>query len=357
VTGETECGVRLLVGDIGGTNARLAIVEVTGPAGRAGDRAGTATGSTTRFVRQRTLPSRSYGSLVDAVRAFGVDADLAGACFAIAGPIVGHDVHASNLPWTVHGATLAAAIGVPRARLINDFDAVGRGLPLLAPDAIATLQAGVPVDGGVIALIGAGTGLGHAILVDPGGRSRVLPSEGGHATLAARTEVEWRLVRYLARRYGGHVSYERAISGPGLVDLHQFVLADGIAVSGPTIEADLAAEDPAAVISKHALDGSDPACVAALDLFVGLFAAQAGNFALTTLATGGVYLAGGIAARILPLLETGRFLDAFTAKGRMSALLRTVPVHVILDDRVGLLGAAAAAVADQSGDRPATYPV
>ncbi len=328
--------MRLLIGDIGGTNARLATAEVTGDGAR----------PRVAFVRQRTLASQAFGSLADAVHAFGVDADIAGACFAIAGPVVGGDVHASNLPWTVHGASLAATIGVPRARLINDFDAVGRGLRLLEADAVATLQVGEAVAGGTIALIGAGTGLGHGIVIEEGDGRRVLPSEGGHASLAARTEVEWRLVRYLSHRYGGHVSYERAISGPGLVALYHFVLQDGLATSGPTIGAELAADDPGPVITRHALAGSDAACVAAAELFVGLFGAQAGNFAVTTLATGGVYLAGGIAARIRPLLETGRFLEAFSDKGRMTALLRTIPVHVILDDRVGLLGAAAVAAAE-----------
>jgi glucokinase len=324
--------VRLLVGDIGGTNTRLATVE--------------ATAAGIVFVRQQTLNSRRYPTFAGAVLDFGVDPGTVGACFAIAGPVVDGAVRTSNLPWTIHDGELAAEIGVPGTHLINDFDAVGHGVTRLGPNDVVALQTGVPVADGAIALLGPGTGLGHAMLVRGPAGYRVIPSEGGHVTLAARTEIEWGLVRYLAQRYGSHISYERAISGPGLVDIYHYVVDRGIAPTGVGLAAEMETELPAAVITRHAVDGSDAACVEATDIFVALFGSQAGNFALTALATGGVYLAGGVSRRILPLLQRGLFLRHFTDKGRFGHLLAAVPVYVIVTDDVGLLGAAAVAAAD-----------
>jgi glucokinase len=324
--------VRLLVGDIGGTNARLATVEAT------------AAGMV--VLRQQTLSSRKYATFGRTVLDFGVDPGVVGACFAIAGPVVDGEVHTSNLPWTIHDKELAAEIGVPHTRLINDFDAVGHGVTRLGPNDVVALQPGVPVADGTIALIGPGTGLGQAILVRGAGGYRVVPSEGGHATLAARTETEWGLVRYLSERYGAHISYERAISGPGLVNIYQYVVDRGLARTSAAVAAELATDIPAAVITRHAIEGTDAACTVAAELFVALFGSQAGNFALTALATGGVYLAGGVSRRVLPLLERGAFLRHFADKGRFSHLLAAVPVYVIVTDDVGLLGAAAVAAVD-----------
>jgi glucokinase len=324
--------VRLLVGDIGGTNTRLAAVEAT------------AAGMV--VVRQHTLSSRQYPTFSQAVLEFGVDPGTVGACFAIAGPVVDGAVHTSNLPWTIQDRELAAEIGVPRTRLINDFDAVGHGVTRLGPNDVVALQKGLPVPDGAIALLGPGTGLGQAMLIRGPAGYRVVPSEGGHATLAARNDIEWGLVRFLAEKYGSHVSYERAISGPGLVDVYQYVVASSIASASPAVVAEMKTDVPAAVITRHATDGSDPACVAAADLMMAIFGSQAGNFALTALATGGVYLAGGVSRRILPLLQRGRFLEHFADKGRFRHLLSVVPVYVITTDDVGLLGAAAVAAAD-----------
>jgi glucokinase len=277
---------------------------------------------------------------------FGVDPGTVGACFAIAGPVVDGAVHTSNLPWTIKDRELGAEIGVARTRLINDFDAVGHGVTRLGPNDVVALQKGLPVPDGAIALLGPGTGLGQAMLIRGPAGYRVVPSEGGHATLAARNEVEWGLVRFLGEKYGSHVSYERAISGPGLVDIFQYVVARSLAPASASVTDEMKTEPPAAVITRHAMADSDPACVMAADLMVAIFGSQAGNFALTALATGGVYLAGGVSRRILPLLQRGRFLEHFTAKGRFSHLLSVVPVNVITTDDVGLLGAAAVAAAD-----------
>jgi glucokinase len=183
---------------------------------------------------------------------------------------------------------------------------------------------------------------------------RVVPSEGGHVTLAARTEIEWGLVRFLGEKYGGHVSYERAISGPGLVDIYHYVVESGIAPTSATVAEEMRVDIPAAVITRHAIDSSDPACVKATDLLIAIFGSQAGNFALTALATGGVYLAGGVSPRILPLLQRGAFLKHFADKGRFNHMLSAVPVYVITTDAVGLMGAAAVAAADMLlGGEPA----
>ena len=207
-------------------------------------------------------------------------------------------------------------------------------------------QEGVPLADGTIALIGPGTGLGQAMLIRGPAGYRVVASEGGHATLAARTEAEWGLVRYLGEKYGSHVSYERAVSGPGLVNIYHYVVERGVAATSAAVAAEMETETPAAVITRHAIDGTDAACVAAADLFVALFGSQAGNFALTALATGGVYLAGGVSRRVLPLLQHGAFLRHFADKGRFATLLAAVPVYVIVTDNVGLLGAAAVAAMD-----------
>lgn len=322
--------MKLLAGDVGGTNARLATVEVD-------DR------GALRIVRQAVFPSPRYPGLETIVREYGVEPDVRRACFAIAGPVVDGEVHTSNLPWTIQTAALAAGIGIPLTTLINDFHAVGHGVLQLAPDDVHTLQAGTPVAGGAIALIGPGTGLGQAMVIRDEHDYRVEPSEGGHASLAARSEVEWGLVQYLIARHGPHVSYERAVSGPALIDLYGYVVERGLAPKRDPVAAEMAAENAAAVITRHALAGSDDACAAAVELFVSLLGSQAGNFALAALATGGVYVAGGIARRIVPLLERGSFLRSFADKGRMGRLLAAVPVHVIVNDSVGLLGAAAVA--------------
>jgi glucokinase len=324
--------VRFLVGDIGGTNARLATVE--------------ATAAGIVVVRHQTLSSRKYPTLGGAVLEFGVDSGVAGACFAIAGPVVDGEVRASNLPWTIHYEELAEEIGLPRTHLINDFDAIGHGVTRLGPQDVIALQTGLPVADGTIALIGPGTGLGQAMLIRGPAGYRVVASEGGHVSLAARTDIEWGLVRYLAERYGSHVSYERAVSGPGLVNIYHYIVDRAVAPTSAETVAEMAVDTPAAVITRRAIEGTDAACSAAAEMFVALFGSQAGNFALTALATGGVYLAGGVSQRVLPLLQRGTFLQHFADKGRFSHLLAAVPVNVIVTDDVGLLGAAAVAATD-----------
>jgi glucokinase len=327
--------MNVLAGDIGGTNARLAVFA--------------ADGSTLRSVREHVYPSGQYDSLGTIVTDFqrGDGTDVGAACFAVAGPVVDGEIKASNLPWVVRTTELAGRIGVARTTLINDFDAVGFGVTRLGPTDIDTLQVGVPDPAGPIALLGAGTGLGQGLVLrersEPTG-VRVVPSEGGHATLAARNEIEWGLAKFLGAEHGGgHVSYERVLSGAGLVAVYQYIVASGLAKEDLAVAAEMKSQLPSAVVTTRGVAGTDAACVQAVQLFASIYGSQAGNVVLQTLSTGGVYLAGGIARRILPVLRAGGFLESFTEKGRMAGLLSKIPVHVITNDMIGLLGAAVVA--------------
>jgi glucokinase len=308
--------VRVLAGDIGGTHARLAVVEIAGGAAR--------------VEVDRTVPSHAAPALAPLIEEFlkGLPDRPGRACFGVAGPVVNGTVRATNLPWTIEARALAAAIGIPDTTLINDFEAVGFGVPLLGAEDLVTLQRGEPADQGPIALIGAGTGLGEGLLLWESGGYVVHPSEGGHASFAPETARELALLAFLAARHG-HVSSERVISGPGLVAIFESLTGR---------------QEESATISERALAGTDPAAVEALDLFAAAFGAAAGNLALTVLATGGVYLAGGIAPRIVKKLQDGTFIAAFRRKGRLAPVLERMPVRVVMSGDVGVLGAAAAAL-------------
>jgi len=322
--------MKVLAGDIGGTHARLALVDVTG--------------ETARILHEGRFPSRSAPGLAPIVRGYLAQTRAAPerACFGIAGPVVDGECRTPNLPWTVSASALAADIGIPHTAIINDFDAAGFGLSRLRPSDLVTLQAGTPVAHGAIALIGAGTGLGEGFLTWDGDRYRVHASEGGHVNFAARNDVEWGLRNSLMDEFG-HVSYERVLSGPGLAQLYVHLAATGVAAERAEVRREMEQGDPAAVVSRHGLAGDDPLCVRALDLFASAYGSQAGNLALTVLATGGVYVAGGIAPRIVAKLQDGTFMAAFRSKGRLSDLAARIPVHVIVSPDVGLLGAAVAA--------------
>jgi glucokinase len=324
--------MNVLAGDIGGTNARLAVFAVDG--------------STLKCVREHVYPSGQYDSLETIVTEFqrGDGSTVGAACFAVAGPVVDGVIKTSNLPWVIRTPDLARSISVPRTTLINDFDAVGFGVTRLGPTDIETLQVGLPDPAGPIALVGAGTGLGQGLVLHEPTGVRVVPSEGGHATFAARNDIEWGLAKFLAAEHGGgHVSYERVLSGAGLVAVYQYIVASGLETESPAVAAEMKSQLPAAVVTTRGVAGTDAACVQAVQLFASVYGSQAGNVVLQTLSTGGVYLAGGIARRILPVLRAGGFLKSFTDKGRMAGLLAKIPVHVITNDMIGLLGAAVVA--------------
>ena len=319
----------ILAGDVGGTKTVLALFE------EAGDRLG--------LVRQEVYPSASAASL-EALAARFLETsgrpEVRAACFGVAGAVVDGRSKATNLPWQIDEVTLASTLGIPKVRLLNDLEAAAYGVLVEPPEALQTLQAGAPPKGGgTMALIAAGTGLGEAIIVWDGREYRVLPSEGGHADFGPRDELEAAMWAFLRAEFG-HVSYERVLSGPGLFNVYRFLRHHGKLEEPAWLAAEIKAGHSAAAVSKAALAQSDPVCVEALALFVSIYGAEAGNLALKTMAVGGVFVGGGIAPKILPALESGRFLESFADKGRLGQVLRAIPVHVVLDPRAPLLGAA-----------------
>jgi glucokinase len=321
----------ILAGDIGGTTTRLALFEVEGgmPVPRV----------------QADYPSPKYPGLEAILTEFLRDhpAKVQSACFGVAGPVRQGRVETPNLIWIVDAAALARQIGVDRVELLNDLEATAQGTLALQEADLAVLQEGEPDPRGNRAVIAAGTGLGEAGLVHEGGGYRPLASEGGHADFAPRDALEAELLLHLSGVFG-HVSWERVVSGPGLVNLYGFLRDTGRGEEPAWLAQRLASEDPAAVIATAALEKRSDLCTLALDRFVSLYGAEAGNLALKLLATGGVYLGGGIAPKILPKLREKAFLESFLAKGRYRKLLETIPVRVILNQRTGLLGAALRAV-------------
>lgn len=285
----------------------------------------------------RTLDFTSLPSLLDA--AFGVrDPQVTQVALGIAGPIVDGEVTMTNVPWRVRHDEIVEATGVAQLRLLNDLEAMAWAVPVLTADELHTLQAGAPNPAGNAALIAAGTGLGEAILHHIGGRLVPVPSEAGHSDFAARTDAELALVRAI-RGEVGRVDIERVVSGIGLVHIATHVHgADHCTVAGR-----FADREGVARVSQAASAGTCADCAGVMDLFVDAYGAEAGNLALRAVATGGVYVGGGIAPKILPLLER-RFLAPFLDKAPMRPLLASMPVHVILNDRAALLGAAVAAL-------------
>jgi glucokinase len=317
----------ILAGDIGGTNARLAFFDVVN--------------GHFRLVSASVFPSREYSGLDQIVTKFvetaNVHADAA--CFGVAGPVRNGKVETSNLPWIIDSAHLADELKIKKAMLINDLEANAWGIPVLEESDVVALNRvkGNPV--GNQAVISAGTGLGEAGMYWDGTQHQVFACEGGHADFAPRNQLEIDLLRHLQTRFG-HVSYERAVSGPGLVNLYQFLRDTGRGEESQWLTEEMLHSDPAACISKAALAGKSALAEQAVDLFVSLYAAEAGNLALKLMATGGVYLGGGIAPKLLSKLAGPLFMQSFVAKGRMQTLMESMPVRVITNDKTALLGAA-----------------
>ncbi len=262
------------------------------------------------------------------------------ASFGVAGPVVAGRATITNLPWVMDEEQLQAALHLSSVCLLNDLSAIAHAVPFLELADLHTLNEGQPAPEGNIAVVAPGTGLGEAFLTWDGSRYRPHASEGGHADFAPTSPLETELLRYLQDRFE-HVSYERVCSGRGLPNIYAFLKDNGYADEPTWLAEELAAaDDPTPVIVNTALARECELCVATLDTFVSILGAEAGNLALKVLASGGVYLSGGIPPRILPALEQERFMEAFRSKGRMSDLLARFPVHVILNPRVALLGAA-----------------
>jgi glucokinase len=323
----------ILAGDIGGTNTRLAFFDIAQGA--------------VQLVTLNVFPSREHAGLDEIVARF-VTANNnlrpEAACFGIAGPVRNGRVTASNLPWVVESKRLADELKLNEAVLINDLEANAWGIPALLPGDVVPLN---KIDGspaGNQAVIAAGTGLGEAGMYWDGKRHHIFASEGGHGDFAPRNELETELLRYLQGRFG-HVSYERIVSGPGLVNVYRFLRDTGRGQEPAWLTQEMANSDPGAAISKAAVGGKCPLCEQAVDMFVSIYGAEAGNLALKLMTIGGIYLGGGIAPKMLPKLSGPLFMESFVKKGRMQALLESMPVKVITNDKTALLGAARCAAA------------
>jgi glucokinase len=325
----------ILAGDVGGTSTRLALFARDG-SGRLG------------LLAERIYPSRAHDSLdailtlflkEEAARPDGPAGPIEAASFGAAGPVRRGRCETTNLPWVIEADRLAAIVGLPAAGLINDLEANAWGLEELGPSDVLVLSPGAPGAGGNSAIIAAGTGLGEAGLFWDGRRHLPFATEGGHADFSPRNETEDDLLRYLRARFG-RVSWERVVSGPGLASVYGFLRDTGRGEEPSWMAEEVGRGDPAAAITAAAREGRCPLASLAVDLFVSLYGAEAGNLALKTLATGGLYVGGGIAPRISDRLQHGGFMEAFTAKGRMRTLLESIPVRVVLNPSTALLGAA-----------------
>jgi glucokinase len=324
--------VSILAGDIGGTKSNLGLFredDLRSP------------------LVEASVHSRDFTGLEQIISDFLVRSAPFGpvtrACFGIAGPIVNECSETPNLPWIIRLKTIRTLLSIDAVMLINDLKATGYGLLLLRPDELVTLNAGNAHVTGNAALIAAGTGLGEAILHWNGTHYEPVASEGGHADFAPRNDVEIDLLKYLLKQFP-HVSYERVLSGPGLFNIYSFMRDAGHAVEEPSIAEKFKQFDPSAVISEAALAGQSELCTRALNTFVSIYGAEAGNLALKAMAVSGIYLGGGIAPKIVGKLQDGEFMRAFTAKSRLSALLQAIPVYVILNPKTALYGAASAAM-------------
>jgi glucokinase len=326
----------ILAGDVGGTKVHLALYNMI-------------EGHLVP-LRDEKFPAHEFTGLETVIERFlstGTEdkASITAACFGVPGPVRDGRLKLTNLPWTLDCRELEQALGIPHIFLINDLEANGYGIRQLAPDKIFTLHAGDPKATGHQGLIAAGTGLGQALLIWDGKTHTPIPSEGGHCDFAARSNREISLLEHLRKDLNGRVSWERVVSGIGIQNIYTF-LRDVEEIEEPKWLRDrMKAEDPNAVIGLCAEDGSSSLCFETMNLFSSAYGAETGNIALKVLATGGMYLGGGIAPKILQTLQNGFFTQAFLDKGRLSPLLQSIPVRVILDDTCALLGAAAYAEA------------
>lgn len=349
----------ILAGDIGGTKTNLALYGWTN--GR------------TEPVRAESFPSGDYSSLEDILRDFlasplptsssieqaaetsepesiadrkpdeaSTPLQVEAACFGIAGPVLDNRSQTTNLPWVIDGDQIAKEFAIPQVRLLNDLEATAYGILLLHPDEVEVLNAGKPpANKQALAIIAAGTGLGEAILFWDGTTYRPMPSEGGHADFAPNNDHEIELLRYLRGQYL-HVSYERVLSGPGLHAIYEY-LRDTKKNEPTWLAERIKTGNPAAVIAEAGLAGQADIAKQALDLFASIYGAEAGNLALKALSLDGVYVAGGIAPKLIAKLRDGTFMKAFTNKGRYKRLMNSIPVKVVMNQHTALLGAASVA--------------
>jgi glucokinase len=315
----------ILAGDLGGTKANLGLFDVQNE-------------NLVRIAFER-YASHEHAGLQEMLQDFLQQnkAKITSACFGIAGPVVNNRVHFTNLPWAVDGEALAKFLGIDRVRLLNDLEATGYGIEVMTPKDIETIHPGVPMPEGTRVVIAAGTGLGEAILFWDGDRHLPVATEGGHSDFAPQTEQQAELWKYLNKRFD-FVSNETILAGRGFQHLHEFLSPD---VRHPGF--DDSTMDPAPEITRQALDKSCAACVATLDLWVDIYGSEAGNLAVRTLARGGIYVAGGIAVKLLPKLKDGKFAAAASHKEKMGEFLSCIPIYVVLNEECPLMGTAYAA--------------
>jgi glucokinase len=318
----------VLAGDIGGTKTTLALYSSEkGPS---------------TPLKKITYPSSKYAALEDMLFAFlaGKDVKILGACFGIAGPVFGNHAKVTNLPWVAESKSLSQAIGGVPVILLNDLHAVAHAIPHLLPADLDVLNPGHPEKHGAIGVIAPGTGLGEAFLVWTGARYRAYPSEGGHTSFAPDNELELELLRYKLPQYD-HISNERICSGIGIPNIYRFLRDTNRYPEPDWLNKKLLDSiDHTPIIVQAAVENQAEICVKALEMFIAILGSEAGNLALKVLATGGIYLGGGIPPRIAPQLKQKVFLERFIKKGRHSPLLANIPVHIILNREVALLGAA-----------------
>ncbi|MGB3670798.1 MAG: glucokinase [Phormidesmis sp.] len=346
---------QLLAGDIGGTKTVLRLAQVDDE---------TMQTSNSHELKIETLyehryPSQDYPEFVPMVKAFLTAAAVAvpsvkpdSACFAIAGPIVDNTCQLTNLSWFLRSEFLSGALGIKNVQLINDFEAVGYGVLGLQSEDVYELQAGDPIETSPKAVLGAGTGLGQGFLLPCNGEYMVFPSEGGHVDFAPQSELEFQLRKYLLEKHGiARVSEERVVSGMGIISIYQFLRdrqyaseSDEIGQAMDTWDRQAGQRnnltDPASIISKAATDKTDLLAQKTMEIFIRAYGSEAGNISLKFLPRGGLYIAGGVTAKNLPLMKGGEFMYAFGNKGRVSHLLDKIPVRVVINQSVGLIGAA-----------------
>lgn len=316
----------ILSGDIGGTKTRLAVCRVEN--------------EQVTILRETEYPSRRFDSFELLLADFATSTTLPlHACFGIAGPVQGRSVQTTNLPWLIDADALQARFGLKTCHLLNDLEATAWGIPALGQADLLILQAGDPDARGNAAVIAAGTGLGEAGLYWDGRHHLPFACEGGHASFSPQTELDVALLQFLQKRTA-HVSWERVVSGMGLLDLHDFLRGYRQHPAPDWLVEQMKSGNAAASISQAALNGSEPVCVETLNFFLRLYGAEAGNLALKLMSLGGLHIGGGIAPKILPLLKNGVFMAAFLEKGRMRPVLEKMLVRVILNDRAALYGPA-----------------
>jgi len=323
-----ESPALILAGDLGGTNFRVAVFRNDAQMTRL------------HFAKFR---SSDHSSLEEMVGLFLKDLKLESllrtACFGVPGPNIAGVVTASNLGWKIEINALPKLIGIPRVEVLNDLESTAYGLAALRQTDLAPLQAGSGSHAGNQCVIAPGTGLGEAGLFWDGTRHTPWASEGGHADFAPSDDLQHDLLNFLRSEYGS-VSFERVVSGMGIANIYRFLRDTGRGVENTSVAREIMEHDAAAVIDKHAADGSCPLCISTMDLFVRTLGAEASNLALKTMATGGVFLGGGIPPKILPLLRRPLFLESFLNKGRLRPLLETMSINVVLNDETALLGSA-----------------